>query len=73
MNLPSRFQIDCRVLAGRLDGGKPGQVTAVHFTKSKVSYDVLFDEGQHRKLNSERVHPSIECEDYVEDGFTRYR
>jgi hypothetical protein len=54
--LPSCHQIGDKVLAGRLDGGNPGEVTAVHFTISKVSYDVRFDTGMTRKLLSERVH-----------------
>ena len=57
MNLPSRFQIDDSVVAGRLDGGEPGVVTAVHFTTGKVSYDVEFSDGRRKKLLSERVHP----------------
>jgi hypothetical protein len=70
--LPSRFSIDCSVLAGHLDGGKPGVVTAVHFTKAKVSYDVAFDDGTRRKLNSERVHPGPNATESEIDGFTVY-
>lgn len=57
MKLPSRFQIGDPVIAGQLIGGKPGTVTAVHFTLNKVAYDILFEDGKHRKLSGDRVHP----------------